>query len=222
MTKSKRHSLKHMTPDEKAEYVRERERRKKARQRERAKTEGKKIMTESPQAKVNWPRATITPELEEFIDVLVGMELGPAAHALALWERENQQRLRLDNPPIPDFGAPLTDAEIEAHKGAWAARNAQVQAYRAAKKRADRFALTGYFAGFVLENEKARGRNKRYLEKEVAEANRLGISIDELKRRKRAKRAPKRREEQFAVAKGVLEMRIDQANAAALKDGAIF
>lgn len=84
MTKSKRHSLKHMTPDEKAEYVRERERRKKARQRERAKIEGKKLMTESPQAKTNWPRATLTPELEEFIDVLVGMELAPAAHALAL------------------------------------------------------------------------------------------------------------------------------------------
>jgi len=222
MTERKRRSLKHMTPDEKAEYVRWREREKKARQRDREKVEGKKPMTESPQAKVNWPRATITPELEEFIDVLVGMELGPAAHALALWERENKQRLRLDIVRVPDFEAPVTDAEKEAHGGPWAALNARVREYRAKKKRADRFSLTGYFASFVLENEKARERNKRYLEKEAAEANALGISIDEHKRRKRAKRAPRRREEQFAVAKGVLEMRIEQANAAALKENAIF
>lgn len=222
MAKGKRQSLKHMTPEERAEHIRKREREKKARQRERAKVEGKKIMTESPQAKVNWPRATITPELEEFIDVLVGMELGPAAHALSLWERKNKQRLRLDIVQVPNFEAPVTDAELEAHGGPWGTLSARVKAYNAKKKRADRFALIGYFASFALENEKARGRNKRYLEKEAAEANALGISLDEYKRRKRAKRAPKRRAEQYIVAKGVLEKRMEEANAAALKEAAIF
>lgn len=222
MTKTTRRSLKHMTPEEKADYVRERERNKKARQRDREKVEGKKIMTESLQAKTNWPRATLTPELEEFIDVLVTLELAPASRALAMWERENRQRLRLDHPPAPHIVVPSTYAEWEAHKATWDARNTEWKAYETKKKRAQRFALIGAFAYSALDRDGARERNSRYLEKEAAEANALGISIDEHKRRKRAKRAPKRREEQFVVAKGMLEKRIEDANTAALKDGAIF
>lgn len=205
MTKSKRRSLKHMTPDEKAEYVRERERQKKARQRDREKVEGKKIMTESPQAKVNWPRATLTPELEEFIDELVGMELAPASMALAMWERENRQRLRIDPPLVQTIN---TKAEADA--------------YWARDKRARRFGLIGIFASDALEREKQHERQKRFLAKEAAEARALGISVDEYKRRKRAKRAPKRRVEQFIVAKGMLEKRVADATAAALKENAIF
>jgi hypothetical protein len=222
MSKSKRRSLKHLTPEEKAEYVRKREREKKARQSARAKLEGKKIMTESPQAKVNWPRATLTPELEEFIDELVKLELAPASRALAMWERENRQRLRLDNPPAPHIVIPSTYAEWEAHKATWEARNAEWKAYEAKKKRAQRFNLIGAFAYGALDRDAARERNSRYLEKEAEEASALGISVDEYKRRKRAKRAPKRREEQFAVAKGLLEKRIEDANAATLKENAIF
>jgi hypothetical protein len=205
MSKGKRRSLKHMTPEEKAEYVRERERQKKARQRDRQKIEGKKLMTESPQAKTNWPRATLTPELEEFIDELVALPLEPASRALAMWERENRQRLRLV-PPSP-YGI-VTQADADA--------------YQVREKRARRFGLIGMFASDAFERDAGRDRNKRYLEKEAAEANKLGISIEEHRRRKRAKRAPKRREEQFVVAKGVLEKRVDDANTAALKEAAVF
>ena len=205
MFEAKRRSLKHMTPDEKAEYVRERERQKKARQRVRQKSEGKKMRTESPQAKVNWPRATLTPELEEFIDVLVGMELGPAAHALALWERENRQRLRLAMPSSANI---ITQADADA--------------YWTQEKRARRFGLIGSLAYGALERAKAGERNERFLAKEANDASALGISVEELKRRKREKRAPKRREEQFVVSKGVLEKRKEDAIAAALRENARF
>lgn len=222
MTKGKRHSLKHMTPEEKADYVRERERLKKARQRDRQKIEGKRIMTGSLQAKTNWPRATLTPELEEFIDELVKLKLAPASRALAMWERENRQLLRLDNPPAPHIVIPSTYAEWEAHKATWEERNAEWKAYEAKKKRAQRFALIGAFAFGALDRDAAQERNARHRAKEANEADALGISVDEYKRRKRAKRAPKRREEQFVVAKGMLEQRNEEANAAALKENAIF
>ncbi|TPM61109.1 hypothetical protein FJ959_07390 [Mesorhizobium sp. B2-2-4] len=205
MTKSKRRSLRHMTPDEKAEYVRERERQKKARQRDREKVEGKKMRAESPQAKVNWLRAALTPELEEFIDELVSLELAPASRALAMWERENRQRLEID-PPLAVSAMTRGDHE----------------AYMRQAKRWTRFGLIRIFARDALDRDAANVRQKRYLEKEAKEANALGISIEEYQRRKRAKRAPKRREEQFIIAKGLLEKRIEDANAAALKDGAIF
>ncbi|TGU87716.1 hypothetical protein EN794_050500 [Mesorhizobium sp. M00.F.Ca.ET.151.01.1.1] len=222
MTARKRQSLRHMTPDEKAEYVRERERQKKARQRDRQKAEGKKMRAESPQAKSNWPRVTLTPELEEFIDELVKLDLAPAARALAMWERENRQRLRLDDPTAPQFTIPSTYAEWEAHKATWEERNVEWKAYEAKKKRAQRFALIGIFAVDALDRDAARERNNRYREKEATEANALGISIEEYQRRKRAKRAPKRREEQFVIAKGLLEKRVEDATAAALRENAIF
>lgn len=202
MTKSKRRSLKHLTPDEKAEYVRERERQKKARQRCRQKVEGKKMQAESPQAKVNWPTATLTPELEEFIDELVKLELAPASRALAMWERENRQRLKIDPPSV---AAAITGAD-----------------YMRQSKRWTRFNLIRIFAFDALDRDKQQERQRRYLAKEALEANALGISIEEYQRRKRAKRAPKRREEQFVIAKGLLEKRVEDANAAALKEGAIF
>lgn len=145
------------------------------------------------QAKVNRPVAVLTPELEEFIDELLTMRLGPASYALALWERENKQRLKL---ACPELKSDMTSEEATE--------------YHARKKRHDRFALISYYAMDALKRHAQRGRNKRFDRNEVEQAEALGVDVATFRKQKRA------------ANRKVAKARDDAAILAAIKRRAIF
>ena len=171
MTNRKRKSRKEMTPEELLR-LREAEAARQRRRRAPKQAERQKHVTTpfaATQAKVNRPVATLTPEQEEFIDVLLALRLGEASYALALWERENKLRVKLEAPELK----PFMNGEEAAE-------------YHARKKRHDKFALISYFAVDALSRHKGRDRLHRFRRDEAEQAEAQGIDLETFQKRKRA------------------------------------
>ncbi|TQI75342.1 hypothetical protein FHT98_3123 [Bosea sp. AK1] len=90
---AKRQSLKHLSPEEKAD--RKRQQATVRKQRERARKEK--------------PPIGMSPELEEFLDELLKLGLRHAVWGLAQWERENKQK-------FPELDRPAPDASLDQHQ----------------------------------------------------------------------------------------------------------
>jgi hypothetical protein len=171
VSKRKRKSRADMAPDE-LKRLREAEANRQRKRREPKQADRRKHISmpyAATQAKVNRPVAVVTSELNEFIDELLTLPLAEASYALALWERETKQRLKLDGPQIK---SDMTSQEAAE--------------YHLQKKRADRFALISCFASDALTRHAARGRNRRFQQAEVERAESMGIDVLTLRKRKRA------------------------------------
>lgn len=124
------------------------------------------------QARVNRPIAAMTLELEEFVDEILSMRLPAASYALALWQRDTKQRIKLDQPA---YFADMTTDNYKSHY--------------AQSERCRKFGLISMFAFDKLDREKAGVRHARHKEKEAQEAAALNIDVTAYQRRKRAVKA---------------------------------
>lgn len=108
-----------------------------------------------------------SPEVVEFVEAILTLPLPQRVPRLAAWQRDNKQKLPMEQVGLgPDAG----------------------ELYEDFAKRRDKerdLMLTRFYADDYFARKKAAGRKKEFNDKEAAEADRLGITVFELQKRRK-------------------------------------
>lgn len=102
-----------------------------------------------------------SPAVVEFLAMTEGHKIAALTEAIAVWEREYKQRLPI--APLPDDLSPFGPEGLR-HRD---------------------LGIAKILAGSFFERQKAATRKKSFNAKEAAEADRLGITVFELQKRRK-------------------------------------
>lgn len=176
----KRQSLKHMTPEQRAERKRiqaaERQKRKRERDKPaidmaRAAKELERMIEKDLMERTEWPIAPMTEELSEFIDELITLPLDVASLALAEYEHQNRFRVAQYTVERGRFFSGDSPDDIRKKENRWR-----------------RFGLISLFSIDAMQRLNQREANKRHKVKEETEAKALGMTVERYQEHKRFKR----------------------------------
>lgn len=154
-----RQNLSGMTLEEREAHRREQANERKRKQREKQKKERemtKKLSVLTPNS----------PEVVEFVDALRGLKFSAMIEPIAMWEREYKQRLPIDSSVTALFGESNED-------------------YQKRRYEHTQLCLARFYSLDFYGRQKAVVRRKAFDDRESAESVRFGITVYQLRNRKK-------------------------------------